>query len=134
LSTAVGLANRFGVPLFVLWTLFVWGGRLRNLWLDDGGLAQAGRWSLAGAVVFTGFGLVIGALWLTERAGRGAGSILRRTVLALAGLTSVVWLVRGADIAIGDHSIGFIAVHLVLAIVSIALASVAALTVVLRSA
>ncbi|MGB5760033.1 MAG: hypothetical protein WBM50_24175, partial [Acidimicrobiales bacterium] len=38
------------------WTLFVWGGRLRNLWIEPGGLGAAGRWSLLGAVGFTALG------------------------------------------------------------------------------
>jgi hypothetical protein len=45
--------------------------------------------------------------------------------LALAGWTVVVWIVRGVDIATGDHSAGFVVVHLALGVISIALAAVA---------
>lgn len=43
-------------------------------------------------------------------------------VIVIAGLHAVVWVVRGVGIALGDRSIGFIVVHIVLAVVSVALA------------
>ncbi len=132
-------SGRIGTPaavlVFGLWTLFVWGGRLRNLWLDPGGFAEASRWSLVGSIVFTLLGLAVVAVWLANRLGSASNSssgpgILRLVLWPLAGLTTVVWLLRAADISLGDHSIGFIVVHLVLAVVSVGLAviSVAALT------
>lgn len=122
------------VLIFALWTLFVWGGRLRNLWLDPGGFAEASRWSLVGSIVFTALGLAVVGVWLASRFGSGANLIPRLIeripVFALAGLTTVVWLIRAVDIALGDHSVAFIAVHVVLAVISIGLAvmAVAALT------
>jgi hypothetical protein len=44
---------------------------------------------------------------------------------ALAAWTVVVWVVRAIGIATGDHEAAFIAVHLVLATVSIALSAAA---------
>jgi hypothetical protein len=49
----------------------------------------------------------------------------RAAVLALAGWTVAVWAVRVVGIAGGDHSAGFVVVHLVLAGVSIALSVLA---------
>jgi len=120
------LLRRIDIPLlFGLWTLFVWGGRLRNLNTDPGGFAEASRWSLVGSVLFTILGLaVVGAAILRRvRAGSRMTSVAASTALtALAALTVTVWVVRAVDIAIGDHSVGFIAVHVVLAVVSIGLA------------
>ncbi len=107
-------------PLFAGWTLFVWGGRLRNLWQEPGPLADVSRWSLAGSIIFSVLGLVVLGLWLAG--GRGP---LRAVVAVLAAFTTVIWLIRAVDIAIGDHSVPFIVVHVVLAVVSIALAVLA---------
>jgi len=88
------------------WTLFVWLARLRNA-ADDG----VGSAVLASAFAF---GAVVVLVRRHDRA----------PALALAGFTVAVWLVRGADIALlSDHDTGFVVVHLVLAAVSIALAS-----------
>jgi hypothetical protein len=100
------------------WTLFVWLTRVRNVVGDDdlgtavrlGGLALAGSFVVLAALVLAG---------LREPAAR-----LRRRVGLLAGWTTAVWLVRGVAIATGGHAAGFVAVHLVLAVVSIALAAV----------
>jgi hypothetical protein len=100
-------------------------------------LLDAGRWSLAASVLFTVLGLALLAAlavrWLGFDGSPPARAWAAVTV-ALAGLTVVVWLVRGLDIALGDHSAGFVAVHLVLAAVSISLAGLAALAVRARAA
>lgn len=115
-SGPVGLLGRFAVPLFIGWTLFVWGGRLRNLAADPGGFSEASQWSLWGSVAFV-FLAVANVIALLVRSSK-----LSRVVLAaLVGLTVGVWLLRAVDIALGDHSIGFIVVHVVLAVVSIGL-------------
>jgi hypothetical protein len=44
-----------------------------------------------------------------------------KAVLALAGWTVGVWVVRDVGILTGDHGVGFKVVHTVLAVVSIAL-------------
>jgi hypothetical protein len=46
-------------------------------------------------------------------------------VLALAAWTTGVWVVRSIGIATADHDGAFIAVHLVLAVISIGLAVLA---------
>jgi hypothetical protein len=51
----------------------------------------------------------------------------RRAVLGLAGWTLGVWVVRAVDIAfLSDHGAAFVIVHVVLAVVSVALALLAA--------
>lgn len=104
--------------MFIAWTFFVWGGRLRNLAADPGGFAEASRWSLWGSVAFVSLAVVVVVLtWLL------APPVAKQVaVLALAILTVGVWAVRAVDIALGDHSVAFIAVHVVLAVVSTGLA------------
>jgi hypothetical protein len=116
------------VGLFVGWTLFVWVGRIRNA-MNDPALAGGGR---VGPVVlalsFVVPALVLAVLAFLARPGagwddHGARSRLRAVVLVLAAWTTVVWVVRMADIAFGgNHPAGFIAVHCVLGVVSIGLA------------
>ncbi|MGH9276332.1 MAG: hypothetical protein ACRDZU_16935 [Acidimicrobiales bacterium] len=100
----------------VLWTLLVWTTRIGNIWGDDA-LSNGEKWGRTGlALSFTVLaGATAWALW--QRAGW-----LRTATFALAGWTVVVWVVRAVGIATGDHSAAFVAVHLVLATISIALA------------
>jgi len=85
------------VVVFLAWTVFVWGGRIRN-----GGSALLAASFLA---------LVAVAVWR-----RG------KWITALAGWTVAVWAVRTPIILVRDHSAGFKVVHSVLAVVSIVLA------------
>jgi hypothetical protein len=112
---------------FLVWTLFVWGGRIRNAFADD---SLAG-WGLAGPVLLSASfalpALLLGVGWLVRaRAVRPAGG--RATALhlgtkLLAAWTVAVWVVRATDIALlGDHTAAFVLVHLALATVSVALA------------
>lgn len=88
------------------WTLFVWLGRVRNAVAAEEG---------AGPIVLSATFLALAVAVLATR-GR------REVVLALAGWTVAVWAVRAVDIALlSDHDAGFVAVHLVLAAVSVAL-------------
>jgi hypothetical protein len=91
-----------------LFSLFVWGVRIRNAAGELGPTALAVSFvALAVAVLLT-------------RCGRSA-------TLALAGWTVAVWVVRIVDIALfSDHEAAFVAVHAVLAVVSISLAVAAA--------
>jgi len=113
------------------WTLFVWVGRLRNLAAEPGSVLDASRWSFIGSLAFTVLGVAVVGAAILALAGISRLA-LGPVVLALAVLTIGVWALRAVDIAIGDHSIGFIAVHLVLAVLSIGLA-VAALVGVRRA-
>ena len=107
------------IPVVALatWTLVVWAGRIRNAVADD-----AGAGPVLLAVTFVALAV---AVLLT----RGD----RRAVVALAAWTVAVWAVRAVDIALlSDHDTAFVVVHLVLAVVSVALA--AAATAAVRSA
>jgi len=100
------------------WTLFVWANRLRNIWTDDGltTSGQAGRSALALSFVLPA--LVIGATLLRRRWGRWFPWFVR----AFAAWTVAVWVVRMVGIALHGHDIGFVVVHLVLAVLSSVLA------------
>lgn len=116
-------ARALVLPLvFAGWTLFVWVGRIRNLAQEPGPIGEASRWSLVGSIAFTALGLLLLAALGAARV-RPGSLPLRPIVGALAVLTTGVWVVRAVDIALGDHTAGFIAVHLVLAVVSIGLAA-----------
>jgi signal transduction histidine kinase len=103
----------------VAWTFLVWTTRIGNIWGDDE-LTNGEKWGRTGlALSFTILALVVVvALW-------------RRTpwqalaVRFLAGWTVAVWALRSVGIAGGDHDAAFIAVHLVLAVASIALSALA---------
>lgn len=111
--------RRSATIALVGWTLLVWTTRINNIWGDDT-LTTGEKWGRTGlALSFTVLALVVGvAVWRRL-------SWLRLALAVLAGWTVGVWVVRSIGIATGDHSAGFIAVHLVLAVVSIALAGLA---------
>lgn len=104
----------------VVWTLLVWTTRIGNIWGDDA-LSTGDKWGRTGlALSFTALALAVAwALWRRS-------AWLRTATLVLAGWTVAVWVVRAVGIATGDHDAAFIAVHLVLAIVSLTLAAAAA--------
>jgi hypothetical protein len=103
----------------VAWTLLVWTSRIGNIW-GDAGLTTGEKWGRTGlALSFTALALAAAhAVWHRTRWRDVA-------VKVLAGWTIGVWAVRSVGIAAGDHSGAFVAVHLVLAIVSIALSVLA---------
>lgn len=101
------------------WSLFVWTTRIGNIWRDDA-LSTGERWGRTGlALSFTVLALAVGhGVW--HRAGWRPA-----VTKVLAAWTVAVWVVRSVGIAGGGHEAAFVAVHLVLAAVSIAI-SVAA--------
>ena len=110
---------RLPFTLLAGWTLFVWLTRVRNVVGDDD-LGTGGR--VAGLALSASF-VVLAALVLTGLGRRP--EVLAGATRALAAWTVVVWLVRGVDIALGDHAAGFVVVHLALAALSIVLAGLA---------
>lgn len=102
------------------WTLFVWVGRLRNIAEDDTltGWGLAWRAGLSSTFVGLALALLVAVFWRP--------TATRYAALALAAFGTVVWTVRGMDIALGDHSAAFIAVHVVLAVVTIGLSIIVA--------
>lgn len=118
------------VAVLLLWSLFTWGGRIRNALADDALDASERGWALALACSFVVPALVLAAGWWwhtgrppwTGRAVPPVGRALRVGTLAFAAWTTGVWLVRGIDIALfSDHEVGFVVVHSVLAVVAIGL-------------
>ena len=108
-------------PALVLsaWTFLVWTTRIRNIWTDES-LSIGGQLSrTALAALFTVLALSVVVVWWRSRStGRvppGAAPLVR----TFAGWTIAVWLVRGVQIALADHSGAFVAVHTALAVVSI---------------
>ena len=90
-------ATRWSLYAFIAWTVFVWGGRIRN----DGSVLLAASFLV----------LAVLAIWR-----RG------RWISALTAWTIGVWAVRTPYILVHDHPAGFKAVHTVLAVVSVGLA------------
>ena len=106
--------------VFVAWTLLVWGTRIDNVLGDTdlGAAGRAGRLALAGSFVALAVVAAVG-LWRSRRAPTGwLAPVLRLLALWTVG----VWLVRVVQIAVGGHEAAFVAVHIALAVVSVALA------------
>jgi hypothetical protein len=113
------LRTRWPVALFVPWSVFVWVTRIVNALEDDTAnkpLAVALALTVLAPAVLTGVVLV----QARERPLAGAEVRLWR---AFAGWSSLVWLVRGAEIAVSDRNLDFKIVHVALGAVSIALAA-----------
>jgi len=96
----------------VAWTLVVWTTRIGNIW-NDADLTDGEKWGRTGlALSFTALALAVAHAVYHRVEWRGLA------VKALAGWTIGVWVTRSFGIATGDHQGAFIAVHLVLAMVS----------------
>jgi len=105
------------------WSVFVWGNRLNNLRTDDSSanerLASLGMSAVSLALALAAIVFVVRA-W---RSGWTAPTSAQRLVLRVfAGWTVGVWVVRGIGIALAGRSVPFVVVHLVLAVISIAIA------------
>lgn len=111
-------------PALVLsiWTVFVWTTRVRNIWTDDSLTTGGQLWRTAIAVTFTVFAVVTFVAWVRARGERGATSRTAMWIRAFAVWTLGVWVVRGAQIAVADHTVAFKVVHAALAAVSVGLA------------
>lgn len=107
------------VVALVGWTFLVWTTRIRNIWTDDA-LTTGEQWArtaLAGSFTVLALAVVVA---LVRRA-----PWLRAVVVALAAWSVAVWAVRSVGIATAGHDVGFVVVHLVLAVVSLALSVLA---------
>jgi hypothetical protein len=113
------LRRHRAVVALVVWTFFVWTTRIGNIWRDGdlGTGGKVGRTALALSFTVLAAAVVV-ALWRRAR-------WTDKAVLALAGWTVGVWVVRDVGILTGDHAVGFKVVHTVLAVVSIALSVLA---------
>jgi hypothetical protein len=107
------------VAALVGWTLFVWTTRVGNIWRDhalDAG-QKLGRTGLA--LSFTVLAVVALVAWVQRR------SWLTPAVFVLAGWTTAVWIERSVGIALDHHSAAFVIVHVILAVISVALSVLA---------
>jgi hypothetical protein len=102
------------------WTFFVWTTRIANIWRDDAldTGERVGRTGLALSFTVLAVAAVV-ALW------RGSPRATRVAVGLLAAWSVAVWVVRDARIVAGDHDAAFVVVHVVLGVVSVALAALA---------
>lgn len=107
------------VGALVVWTLLIWTTRLANIWRDDDAAGKVGDTVLASSFTVLALAVVVAAWWDRPQA-------VRRAVTTLAAWTVGVWVVRSADILLDDWSPGFKVVHTGLAVISIALATLAA--------
>lgn len=116
--------SRLLLPL-VVWTLFVWVSRLRNVWSDDE-LSSGGQMiRTVVALVFIGFATATGVRMRRLR-GQPLETADRWLIRGFVIWTIGFWTIRGVGIILDDHSVGFTVVHTVLMIISITLALVAA--------
>jgi hypothetical protein len=113
------------LSVFGLWTLFVWATRIDNVLADEElvGLDRAVRLGLAISFTVVGVALLVVA-WRTRR--RPPTRLEAGVVWAGCAWTVLVWVTRSIQIPLAGHDAGFVIVHLVLAVVSIALAVPAA--------
>jgi len=87
------------------WTVLIWAGRVRNIVDADGRLVE---------LIVPVLLLVLGALTFLRP--RTVGPLL-------AMVTVIVWVVRVPLVLVHHHSAGFVAVHIVLAAVSLTLSA-----------
>lgn len=117
------LRSALPVVLLTAWTVFMWSNRLRNIAAAD----DLAGWTLAGrlltAVLFTAAGLALAVTLAWYAATRHPFSLPLVTWLSgpLAVVGSAFWLIRSTTIILGDHDAEFVAIHLVLAVVSVGL-------------
>jgi hypothetical protein len=105
---------------FALWTLFVWGTRLRNVW-GSSESTGARVWSTVLVVTFVGLAVVtLVACWR-----RWDRPQLHRLLTVFLGWTIVAWAIRVVAIAGDHHGAAFTVVHTVLAVISVTLGVVA---------
>lgn len=119
------------IPILV-WTLFVWSSRIRNVWTDED-LSTGGQWLRTGyAVVFLAFGVALTTM-LWRRRPEPLDATGQRVLAVFLAWTVAFWLIRGIGIIVDDHTTSFTVIHTILMIISIGLAGWAATVVERRS-
>lgn len=114
------LRHRVVLCAFVVWSVFVWGNRISNTLRSDESTASKTFSTVLSIVLLV---LAAAVLVVTIRSWRGVVRDTGGKVLIGAGVVTVlVWLVRIPQIALADHDVGFVIVHALLGVVSIALA------------
>lgn len=101
----------------------MWLGRIRNVLTADTEAEGLEPWRVLLAIGFVALTGIAGAalVWAMYRPWPSSTkqAVWASVVLAVSGI--VTWVVRGLAIAGGDHSLGFKAVHTVLALITIGL-------------
>ncbi len=105
---------------FVVWNLSIWSVRIRNVWTDLLPTTLERVWVSLFALTHIAAALIVLDLALSRRR-RPTSRTDVFLAGGVAGWTVASWIVRSAAIVAGGHEAGFVAVHLVLAAVSIAL-------------
>lgn len=101
----------------VVWTVFVWASRIRNIWTDESLTTQGQVVRTVIAIVFLCFAVAVARMLWVRRGddlGRGDRALLGSFVVWTVGF----WLVRGVGIIVDDHSASFTAIHTVLMVIS----------------
>jgi hypothetical protein len=109
------------LAVFVAWTAYIWVSRIVNAWGSSTESTGGKVFStvLSGVLLALALGGVV-VLVRTWKAPLGVGAA--RFLEVFCGVTVVVWVVRAGQIAFSDREIGFKVVHVVLGLISIALA------------
>lgn len=120
-STVMSVRHRVAVAAFVAVTGFIWVQRLVNLATGDESdpvVSVVLSVVLLALAVATGVGLVAVAAQQWTTPGKVVATVWRTAAVVTIG----VWAVRTTQIVVDWRSPGFVAVHMVLAVVSAALA------------
>jgi len=107
---------------FVAWTAYVWVTRIVNAWAPSSTETTGGK---VVSTVLSGvmLALAAGGLAVLARTWRRPLTVgAARFLQVFCGVTVVVWVVRAVQIAASDHDVAFKVVHVVLGLVSMALA------------
>jgi uncharacterized membrane protein len=106
--------------LLTLWTLVVWGGRVRNILSDPVLSTPEQAWRLGLAILFVALaaiGLLVLVGWKNTHP-----TFVQRFAAGFSLWTMALWIVRGGGILFATHDAAFKIVHTVLALGSIGLA------------
>jgi hypothetical protein len=110
------------LAVFVAWTTYVWVTRITNTW----GSAVETTGAKVFSTVLSGVMLALavgGVVVLVQTWKRPLTVGAARFLQVFCGVTVVVWVVRAVQIIASDHDVAFKVVHVVLGVISIALAA-----------
>lgn len=97
--------------------LFVWITRIKNA-AGDGAMSHTGKTiAIITSLLFVATAIALVVASLRRFPGARVGAIV------FGGVSGVYWIARAIIIAARDHSAGFKAVHIVLALISVGLAA-----------
>lgn len=123
-ATLAGMPRRRWAILaaFVAWTSYVWVTRILNAWGPSSTETTGGK---VVSTVLSGVMLAfaLGGLVVLAQAWRRPLTVgAARFLQVFCGVTVAVWVVRAVQIIASDHDVPFKVVHVVLGVISIALA------------